>query len=75
MGYGRTDAADGRVFPYVFNLPIPTGARRPPWSNTSAAGGRPGQAQGQEDRPVYHDSAYGKEPIPTLQKLSEKLRL
>ena len=22
MGYGRTDAADGRVFPYVFTLPM-----------------------------------------------------
>jgi branched-chain amino acid transport system substrate-binding protein len=22
VGYGRTDAADGRVFPYVFNPPI-----------------------------------------------------
>ena len=21
MGYGRTSAADGRVFPYVFNFP------------------------------------------------------
>ena len=31
-------------------------------------GRRPGQAQGQEDRLVYHDSPFGKEPIPLLQE-------
>ena len=51
MGYGRTDAADGRVFPYVFPL-ITTY-----WSQATvmvkyigAEERRHGQAEGQEDR-------------------------
>jgi hypothetical protein len=53
IGYGRTDAADGRVFPWVFPL-ITTY-----WSQASAIvklhgpeGRRHGQAEGQEDRPA-----------------------
>jgi branched-chain amino acid transport system substrate-binding protein len=50
IGYGRTDAADGRVFPWVF--PMITY-----WSQASAivttwAGRWHGQAEGQEDRPA-----------------------
>ena len=51
IGYGRTDAADGRVFPYVF--PLITNY----WSQNTAKikfigheGRRDGQAEGQEDR-------------------------
>jgi branched-chain amino acid transport system substrate-binding protein len=74
MGYGRTDAADGKVFPYVFNLPMTY------WSQASAMieyiGAQEGgldKLKGKKIALVYHDSAYGKEPIPTLKKLSEKL--
>lgn len=35
MGYGRTAAADGTYFPWVFNLPPLTGARLPHLSITS----------------------------------------
>ena len=73
MGYGRTDAADGRVFPYVFNLPMTY------WSQASALVRYIGAQEGGLDKLkgkklalVYHDSAYGKEPIPTLQKLAQK---
>jgi branched-chain amino acid transport system substrate-binding protein len=71
MGYGRTDASDGRVFPYVFTMPDTY------WSQASVLVEYVGQQEGGLDRLkskkialVYHDSAYGKEPIPTLQKLS-----
>ena len=38
LGYGRADAADGRVFPYVFTPPTPTGVRTRPRSASSANG-------------------------------------
>ena len=72
MGYGRTDASDGRVFPYVFTMPDTY------WSQASVLVEYVGEEEGGMDTLrgkkialVYHDSAYGKEPIPTLQKLSE----
>ena len=71
MGYGRTDASDGRVFPYVFTMPDTY------WSQASVLVEYVGQEEGGMDKLkgkkialVYHDSAYGKEPIPTLQKLA-----
>jgi branched-chain amino acid transport system substrate-binding protein len=73
MGYGRTDAADGRVFPWVFNMPTTY------WSQASAiieyiAGKEGGFAKLKDKKItlVYHNSAYGKEPIPTLETLSKK---
>ena len=72
MGYGRTAAADGRVFPWVFNFPTTY------WSQASAfiryVGGQEGgmeNLKGKKIALVYHNSAYGKEPIPTLEKLAE----
>lgn len=35
MGYGRTDAVDGSVFPYAFRWSRPTRCRRPPSSGSS----------------------------------------
>jgi branched-chain amino acid transport system substrate-binding protein len=74
MGYGRTAAADGTVFPYVFNFPTTY------WSQVSAfikyIGSQEGgmdKLKGKKIALVYHNSAYGKEPIPTLKVLSEKL--
>ncbi len=71
MGYGMTAAADGRVFPWVFNFPTTY------WSQASAFVRYVGQQEGGMDKLkgkkivlVYHNSAYGKEPIPTLQKLA-----
>ena len=38
VGFGRSDAADGRVFPYVFTPRSPTGVRTRPRSGSSANG-------------------------------------
>lgn len=73
MGYGRTAAADGSVFKWIFNFPTTY------WSQASAfiqyiadqTGGFD-KLKGQKIALVYHNSAYGKEPIPTLEVLSEK---
>jgi branched-chain amino acid transport system substrate-binding protein len=64
---GRADAADGRVFPYVFNPPSTY------WSQNTAkirfigqrAGGM-AQLKGLKIAHVYHDSDYGRETIPIL---------
>ncbi|MGC2519270.1 MAG: ABC transporter substrate-binding protein [Burkholderiales bacterium] len=71
MGYGRTDAADGRVFPYVFPL-ITTY-----WSQASVmtrymAQKSGGSLKGKKVVLLYHDSAYGKEPIPILTDVSRR---
>ena len=73
MGYGRTAAADGRVFPWVFNFPTTY------WSQASAFIRYVGQQEGGMDNlkglkiaHVYHNSAYGKEANPTLKVLAEK---
>jgi branched-chain amino acid transport system substrate-binding protein len=73
MGYGRTAAADGRVFKWVFNFPTTY------WSQASAFVRYIGQESGGLDRLagksialIYHNSAYGKEPIPVLEALSDK---
>ena len=73
MGYGRTAAADGRVFKWVFNFPTTY------WSQASAFVRYVGeQEEGMENLAgkkialIYHNSAYGKEPIPTLEALAGK---
>ena len=73
MGYGRTAAADGRIFEWVFNFPTTY------WSQASALVRYVGEQAGGLDRLagasialLYHNSAYGKEPIPVLEALSEK---
>lgn len=73
MGYGRADVADGRVFEWVFNFPTTY------WSQASAFVRYVGQEAGGLDRLadmsialLYHNSAYGKEPIPVLEALAEK---
>ncbi len=72
-GYGRTAAADGRIFKWGFNFPTTY------WSQASAfikyvgeQEGGVGNLEGKKIALVYHNSAYGKEPIPTLELLSEK---
>jgi branched-chain amino acid transport system substrate-binding protein len=73
MGYGRTDVAVGSVFPWIFNAPTSY------WSQASAfiryVGGKEGgldKLKGKKIALVYHNSPYGKEPIPTLETLSKK---
>ncbi len=72
MGYGRTAAADGRVFKWIFNFPTSY------WSQASAVikyiGSQEGgmdNLKGKKIAHVFHNSAYGKEANPTLDILSE----
>jgi len=73
IGYGRTDGADGRVFPYLF--PMLTHY----WSQNTAKIRFMGQREGGMDKlagktvaNVYHDSAYGKETIPVLDEQAKR---
>jgi branched-chain amino acid transport system substrate-binding protein len=73
MGYGRTDAAVGSIHPWVFNTPTSY------WSQASAKVKYIAQVEGGLDKLkgkkltlIYHNSPYGKEPIPTLEVLSKK---
>jgi branched-chain amino acid transport system substrate-binding protein len=66
-GIGRADAADGRVFPYVFPAPSTW------WSQNTAKLRFIGQRVGSMDKlkglkivHVYHDSDMGRETIPLL---------
>ncbi|MBY6049801.1 ABC transporter substrate-binding protein [Vannielia litorea] len=71
MGYGRTSAKNGAVFPWVFNYPANywDGASH---AITHIAEQEGGDLTGKKVALVYHNSAYGKEPIRTLEKLAEK---
>lgn len=71
MGYGRTAAADGTYFSHVFNFPAHY------WDGASIAINHiidlnDGAISGKKITLVYHNSAYGKEPIPTLEILADK---
>jgi branched-chain amino acid transport system substrate-binding protein len=71
MGYGRTSAANGDVFSHVFNYP---------GNYWNAASGvinhlleiNGGDIKGKKIALIYHNSAYGKEPIRTLEELAKK---
>jgi len=73
MGYGRADSKNGAVFSYNFPL---LGTY---WSAADIAiqhvakevGGFD-KLKGKKISLVYHDSPYGKEPIPALQVLAQK---
>ena len=71
MGYGRTAAADGTIFSHVFNFPAHY------WDGASIAVKHildlnDGDISGKKIGLVYHNSAYGKEPIRTLEELGRK---
>ena len=71
MGYGRTSAKNGDVFSHVFNYPANY------WDGASGAinyllESNGGDISGKKVALVYHNSAYGKEPIRTLEELSAK---
>ncbi len=71
MGYGRTSAANGSVFSYIFNFPGTY------WDAASIIvkhilDEENGDLSGKTLALVYHNSAYGKEPIRTLEELSKK---
>ena len=71
MGYGRTSAANGKVFSNVFNYPANY------WNGASLVVNHLLDINGSDIKGktvalVYHNSAYGKEPIPTLEALAAK---
>ena len=73
FGYGSANAADGRVFNWVF----PVGTTY--WNQAAAMIQYLGQKEGGLDKlkgkkivHLYHDSAFGKEPIPVLDALAAK---
>lgn len=71
MGYGRADASDGRIFPYVFTTPATY------WAGADAMiqyikDQEGGSLEGKKIALVYFDGAYGREPIPTLERLAEE---
>ncbi len=73
LGYGRSDAANGKVFPYVFPLLTTY------WNQAAAMVNYLGEKSGGMDKlrgkkivHLYHDSAYGKEPLPVLEAEAAK---
>jgi len=73
MGYGRTSAANGKIFPWVFNFPATY------WSQATVfvqyiaeKEGGMANLKGKKIALVYHNSAYGKEPIRTLESAAKK---
>ncbi|AHD11037.1 ABC transporter substrate-binding protein [Phaeobacter gallaeciensis] len=71
MGYGRTSAANGEVFSNVFNYPANY------WDGASGIINylleeNGGDLNGKKISLLFHNSAYGKEPIRTLEELSKK---
>ncbi|QOL81679.1 ABC transporter substrate-binding protein [Pseudooceanicola spongiae] len=71
MGYGRTSAKNGEVFHNIFNYPANY------WDGASHAiteilNENEGDISNLKIALVYHNSAYGKEPIRTLEELSKK---
>ena len=71
MGYGRTSAANGKVFEWVFNYPTNY------WNGASIGvkhmlDENGGDISGKKVILLHFNGAYGKEPIPTLEALSGK---
>lgn len=73
MGYGRTSAADGRYFPYVFNFPSTY------WNQATAIiqhianqEGGTDALKGKNFAYIYLDHPYGKEPLPTMDVMAQK---
>lgn len=73
IGFGRADAKDGSVFPYIFPLVTTY------WSQATAKIQFIGQRLGGMDKlkgkkivNLYHGSAYGKETLPVLDAMAKK---
>jgi branched-chain amino acid transport system substrate-binding protein len=67
MGAGRSDATDGRVFPYIFSAPINILSQNT--AEIQFLGQRAGgmdQLKGRKIAHVYADNDSGREPIPML---------
>lgn len=70
--HGRGDASDGEAFPYVFPVMATY------WSQAAQLidymNEHEGGLEGKKVAHVYIDSPFGREPIPVLENLSEKLK-
>ena len=73
FGYGRTDAADGRVWPWVF------GAHSNYWSQIAMKmnfiAGKEGGVAKMKDKTIVHlhiDTAYGREPLPAMRVIAKE---
>jgi branched-chain amino acid transport system substrate-binding protein len=71
-GYGRTDAADGRVWPWVFN------AASHYWDQIAVKMAFMAQQEGgienMRGKKIVHlhiDSAFGREPLPAMRRIAE----
>jgi branched-chain amino acid transport system substrate-binding protein len=74
LGYGRSDAANGQVFPYVF--PLITSYWNQAAGMIKYLGDKSGgldKLKGKKIVHLYHDSAYGKEPFPVLEAYEKTL--
>lgn len=70
-GYGRSDASDGRVFPWTFTPPATYFSQMDAIVSfiKSKEGGN---LRGKKISYIYHDSAFGKEPLPVIQRLAKE---
>ncbi len=74
MGYGRADSKNGAVFAWNFPyLGTYWTAADIAVQHVAKEMGGEANLKGKKIALVYHDSPYGKEPIPTLEILSKKL--
>ena len=74
LGYGRSDAANGEVFPWVF--PLITSYWDQAAGMIKYLGDKNGgldKLKGKKIVHLYHDSAYGKEPFPVFEAYAAKL--
>lgn len=66
VGYGRTDAVDGSVFPFAFTM-VGTYQMQATAIVKYLKDQNKGSLAGKKIAYMYHDSAYGKEPIVALE--------
>ncbi len=69
MGYGRSESADGNVFKWNFPM---MGTYWTAADILVQHVAKAGSLKGKKIALVYHDSPYGKEPIPVLQEHAKK---
>ncbi len=73
LGYGRTEATDGSVFPYNFPVMLTFYSEASAFINYVAEReGGLDKLRGKKIATVYHDSAYGRETQGPLALLAEK---
>ena len=73
LGYGRSDAANGKVFPYIF--PLITSYYNQAAGMIKYLGDKEGgyaKLKGKKIAYLYHDSPFGKEPMPVLDALAKQ---